>query len=271
VKTVTELLSIGEFAKVSRLSIKALRLYDGLELLTPQHVDPFSGYRYYTVEQAPRARAIYLLRSVDMPLVAIKEVLAESDPDKVRSHLARHRAALEDRLEDHERMLERVEHLIQRGALVSLHATIKEISSTPVLGVVFQGSPDAIGPNADRAYKQLFEALGTHRVTPAGAPRLAYLEVEKDPWTMEASVPVAAPPAAVDHGLVAREFPGGRVASALHRGPYDELGIAYRELQWWMSDNGYEPGWPCFDIYLNDPWETPDPADYETEICWFIE
>jgi DNA-binding transcriptional MerR regulator len=103
-ESVTELLSIGEFAKVSRLSIKALRLYDSLELLIPEEIDRVSGYRYYTVAAGPSGRAIALLRSLDMPLIAIKEVLAESDPDKVRSHLARHRAVLADRLEAHERM-----------------------------------------------------------------------------------------------------------------------------------------------------------------------
>ena len=265
----TELLSIGEFAKVSRLSIKALRLYDSLELLMPEEVDRVSGYRYYTVAQAPRARAIALLRSVDMPLVAIKEVLAESDPNKVRSHLARHRAVLADRLEAHERMLERVEHLIQRGALVPLQVTIKEIPSTPILGVEFRGSPDAIGPSADRAYQRLFEALGKREVTPAGPPRLAYLDVAGDTWTMEASVPVSSA-TAIDDDIVARDFPGGKVASTIHRGPYDELGIAYRELEKWISDNGHEPTGPCFDVYLNEPWETADPADYETEACWFI-
>jgi effector-binding domain-containing protein len=269
VKSVTELLSIGEFAKVSRLSIKALRLYDSLELLPPEEVDRVSGYRYYTVAQAPRARAISLLRSVDMPLVAIKEVLAESDPDKVRYHLARHRAVLEDRLEDHERMLQRVEHLIQRGALVPLQVTVKEIPSTPICGVVFEGSPEAIGPSADRAYARLFGALQKQGVTPAGPPRLAYLEAEGDPWTMEASVPVSSP-VRVEDDIVARDFPGGKVASAIHRGPYEELGIAYRELGKWISENGYEPAGSCFDIYLNDPWETADPADYETEACWFI-
>jgi effector-binding domain-containing protein len=267
--TVAELLSIGEFAKVSRLSIKALRLYDSLELLTPEVVDRASGYRYYAVAQAPRARAISLLRSVDMPLAAIKEVLAESDPDKIRAHLARHRAVLAARLDDHERMLQRVEHLIERGALVPLQVTVKEIPSTQVCGVEFQGSPEEIGPRADRAYARLFEALQKRGVTPAGPPRLAYVEAKKDPWTMEASVPVASAPD-VEDDVVAREFPGGTVASALHRGPYEELGMAYRELGEWMRENGYESAGPCFDIYLNDPWTTEDPADYETEICWFI-
>jgi hypothetical protein len=57
---------------------------------------------------------------------------------------------------------------------------------------------------------------------------------------MEASVPVWSP-VRVDDDIVARDFPGGKVASAIHRGPYEELGIAYRELGKWMSENGYQP------------------------------
>jgi DNA-binding transcriptional MerR regulator len=83
--TTLELVTIGQFSKVSWLSIKALRLYDELGLLEPAFIDPRTGYRYYEPAQASRARAIALLRSLDMPLLDIKDLLAESDPDKLRS------------------------------------------------------------------------------------------------------------------------------------------------------------------------------------------
>ncbi|MDQ4027186.1 MAG: GyrI-like domain-containing protein [Actinomycetota bacterium] len=121
-----------------------------------------------------------------------------------------------------------------------LQVSIKEIASTPILGVEFQGSPDAIGRSADRAYQRLFQALGKREVTPAAPPRLAYLDVAGDTWTMEASVPVSSA-TPIDDDIVARDFPGGKVASTIHRGPCDELGIAYRELEKWISENGHEP------------------------------
>jgi DNA-binding transcriptional MerR regulator len=71
----TSLLSIGAFAHRSRLSLKALRLYDELGLLTPARVDPENGYRYYVAEQVDRARLIGLLRRLDMPLARIGRVL----------------------------------------------------------------------------------------------------------------------------------------------------------------------------------------------------
>lgn len=69
------LLTIGAFAAETRLSLKALRLYDHLGLLHPAYTDPESGYRYYHSEQSGRARLIGLLRRLDMPLTRIAEVI----------------------------------------------------------------------------------------------------------------------------------------------------------------------------------------------------
>jgi DNA-binding transcriptional MerR regulator len=70
-----EEISIGEFARRSRLSLKALRLYDELGVLIPARVDVSSGYRYYDAAQLESARLIAMLRQLDFPLVAIKEML----------------------------------------------------------------------------------------------------------------------------------------------------------------------------------------------------
>ncbi|MFF5720159.1 MerR family transcriptional regulator [Streptomyces buecherae] len=70
------LLTIGAFAKASRLSPKALRLYDELGLLTPARVDPVTGYRHYAPEQLDRARLVAWLRRLGMPLARIRRVCA---------------------------------------------------------------------------------------------------------------------------------------------------------------------------------------------------
>ncbi len=67
---------IGEFARRARLSVKALRLYDELGVLVPARVDGASGYRYYDLAQLEQARLIAMLRQLDMPLTAVKDLLA---------------------------------------------------------------------------------------------------------------------------------------------------------------------------------------------------
>jgi DNA-binding transcriptional MerR regulator len=76
-----ELLSIGVFARRSRLSLKALRLYEQLGLLTPACVDEGNGYRRYREGQLTTARLVALLRRLDMPLAQVAEVVSAPGPD----------------------------------------------------------------------------------------------------------------------------------------------------------------------------------------------
>jgi DNA-binding transcriptional MerR regulator len=80
-------ISIGEFARRSRLSLKALRLYDERGVLVPARVDQASGYRYYGTDQLDRARLVVMLRELQLPLAAIKELLA-CDPADAAERIA---------------------------------------------------------------------------------------------------------------------------------------------------------------------------------------
>jgi DNA-binding transcriptional MerR regulator len=84
-----EEVSIGEFARRSRLSVKALRLYAELGVLVPARIDDASGYRYYDVAQLESARLVAMLRQLDLPLVAIKELLV-CDPVDAAEQIAAH-------------------------------------------------------------------------------------------------------------------------------------------------------------------------------------
>jgi len=84
-----EQVSIGEFARRSRLSVKALRLYDELDVLAPARVDPDSGYRYYDIDQLEDARLIAMLRQLGLPLSSIKELLVCDRADAAK-RLAAH-------------------------------------------------------------------------------------------------------------------------------------------------------------------------------------
>jgi DNA-binding transcriptional MerR regulator len=82
-------ISIGEFARRSHLSLKALRLYDERGVLVPSRVDQASGYRYYDTAQLDEARLVVMLRQLQLPLAAVKELLA-CDPDDAATRIAEH-------------------------------------------------------------------------------------------------------------------------------------------------------------------------------------
>jgi DNA-binding transcriptional MerR regulator len=82
-------ISIGEFARRSRLSLKALRLYDERGVLVPSRVGQASGYRYYDTAQLDEARLVVMLRQLQLPLAAVKELLA-CDPADAATRIAEH-------------------------------------------------------------------------------------------------------------------------------------------------------------------------------------
>jgi DNA-binding transcriptional MerR regulator len=88
-------MSIGEFARQSRLSPRALRIYDQLGLLAPAHVEAGSGYRYYVAGQLERARLIAALRQLEVPLADIGEIVVLD-----RAEAGRRVEALWSRAED---------------------------------------------------------------------------------------------------------------------------------------------------------------------------
>lgn len=128
---------IGEVARVSGLSVSALRFYDGAGVLVPAEVDPVTGYRRYADDQVRAARLIAGLRRVGMPVAEIaRAVLDLGDPEAVRRRLDRHRRRLEDGLADAQRELLRIhalldleEHLMTRITLpaAALAATLDAV------------------------------------------------------------------------------------------------------------------------------------------------
>ena len=111
-----QLLTIGEFAHQTRLTAKALRIYDEIGLLRPTDIDPASGHRRYGAGQVRRARLIGMLRGADMSLAEIGLLLADLDRDRklATARLERHLIELEAR------------HSSRRFLIRHIHAILRE-------------------------------------------------------------------------------------------------------------------------------------------------
>lgn len=268
-----DLLSIGRFSRICRLSVKALRHYDELGLLRPALVDPRSGYRYYSVSQAAEAERIRLLRSLDMPTDEVLEVLRAEDSARVRELLASHRERLAARIEEARRMSEFLLRLIEDEEAVMSSYTIqtKQLPAQQVLSLRRHTELARIGEVMGPAFGQLFAYLGRLAETPAGPPLVLYHgeEFDERDVDLEIAVPVARPLSG-EGELLGRELPAGEAICTLHCGPYDQIGTAYRALGEWMEANDKAPAGPAREIYLVGPQQAPSPADYRTEVCWPI-
>ena len=105
------LLPIGRFARLSGLTVKALRHYDALGLLSPARIDPTTRHRWYSPDQLEPGRRIRRLRELDLPLPAVRAALAA--PDGGRELLIAYRRDVEARLARDQRILHGLVHLIE--------------------------------------------------------------------------------------------------------------------------------------------------------------
>jgi DNA-binding transcriptional MerR regulator len=109
-----DLLTVGRFARLARLTPKAVRHYDRVGLLVPAVVDPANGYRRYRPDQVPTARLIAQLRRLDLPLDEVRRLLPlADDPDAFGAALAAHRRRLDAHLVRARRILHELDHLIK--------------------------------------------------------------------------------------------------------------------------------------------------------------
>ena len=127
-----EEVSIGEFARRSRLSIKALRLYDKRGVLMPARVDEASGYRYYDVAQLEDAHFVAMLRQLDFRLATIRKLVA-CDPVDAADQIAAHWRKVESA---HDARRELADYLVNRlsgKSYVMYEVATREIPERRVL------------------------------------------------------------------------------------------------------------------------------------------
>src|SRR6516164_11376501 len=138
--------SIGEFSRITGLTIKTLRFYHEEQLLVPASIDPQTGYRRYDARQVETARAITFLRSLDISVRDIKEILQSSGDEQVIDLLERQHAALNEKIRHMKTAARSLEQFIseERQAMAmsqSISFDVQEKTLPPMLiaGVRMKG------------------------------------------------------------------------------------------------------------------------------------
>jgi DNA-binding transcriptional MerR regulator len=257
-----ELMPIGRFARRCRLSVKQLRHYDELGLLRPAWVDPDSGYRYYQAEQAREALSIGLLRSLDVPLPAIGQVLAGRGVVEVLG-------AVKDRLEAdlvrRRRMLATLNRVLTEG-LPRAEVRLTREQARRVAVTTAVGAVEEIGAVTTDCVARLGQALAAAGKQPRG-PLVGLFPLD---LTDQVTIRVAAE---VDQDVAgtAREIlDGGRFAVATHVGPYDQLSLTAHALLSWIGEHGHTVGGGLREFYISDPRRTA-PEQLVTQLMLKIE
>lgn len=125
-----------------------------------------------------------------------------------------------------------------------------------------QDLPQVLG----KAFGAIAQYLGELGRQPAGPPFVAYHNMDMQDLDVEIGFPVPGKLPGRDD-IKASEIPGGRAATCLYVGPYSDIGPAYNALSQWMKENGHEPTGVAYEMYLDDPDQTP-PEELKTQILF---
>ncbi|MFI9405863.1 MerR family transcriptional regulator [Nocardia sp. NPDC052316] len=267
----TATVSIGEFARLTYLTVKTLRYYHDIELLEPVEVDACSGYRRYSTDQVAQAHLIRRLRQLDMPLPEIKAVLAAPDDDIRNAALRAHLARMEAELARTRAVVASLRSLLTPAAPIAVE--YRSIPAFPALAVAEVVSRADIGPWCAAAFPLLHQTLSAAGLEPAGVDGATYAMefFENDIGEVIAYVPI--PPAAriepVGRSSVI-ELPARRFAIALHEGDFEDFDRTYGALGSHVAEHGGALAEPVRERYLLSPGDTDDPNTYRTEVCWPI-
>jgi len=265
--------TIGDFSKITGLTVKTLRFYHEQGLLTPTSVDEETSYRYYDRSKIETARIITCLRSLDFTLEEIREVLKSAGDDAdLREIMERQKAVLDTRIRRSREILRSLRQFLSqeeemRRIMAQAPFQIEEKIADPIriAGIRTKGRYADCGA----AFARIGKRFGR---TVCGKPMLLHYDAEyrEDDADYEACMPVRAGNSS--DGISVRELGGGRCISLMHQGPYDQLGRSYAKILDYIRGKGHEVLVPTREIYHKGPGMIfrGNPRNYLTEIQMLI-
>ena len=242
------MLKIGEFSKLSRVSVRMLRHYDEIGLLKPAEIDRFTDYRYYREDQLPIAGRIAALKDMGFSLADIVRILEAYDDREKLLDAARKRLRKEEDMSYNvtlktipERYAATIRMIIPRyedegmiwGKLTEETCRMNLVEDDPCLCAVTY---------LDGEYKEENVDMMAWKTVRGNYPDTEHVKF--------------------------RTLPEVTVASCTYQGSYTQITDVYAAVIAWMEANGYEPAGPMFNIYHVSPHETQNPDEFVTEICY---
>jgi DNA-binding transcriptional MerR regulator len=249
------MLRIGDFARLSQTTVKALRFYDEIGLLKPTSVDRTTGYRYYAPHLLTRLNRILALKELGFSLAEVAALVqTDLSDEQVRHSLVRKRAELSQRITREQAQLAQVDAWLQQlrgsagagsGAAADPLVVLKQ---TPVQLVASVRAVLASYDEAEELFNELQHHLRRHQrsgqraaIWHACAHSGAQIDCEVLIW-LNQRVP--------EKGRVrVYELPASTAASVIHQGEDETIEQSYRVARRWIKAQGYTLAGPNREVY----------------------
>jgi DNA-binding transcriptional MerR regulator len=262
-----DLLTIGDFSRMTFLTVKALRHYHEVGLLEPDRIDTHSGYRYYRPEQVTEARMIRRLRDLDLPVDEVRAVLAAPDEATRNQVIVAHLERMSRQLEQTRETVDSLRRILSHtGPKIPVERRDQGALTTLAIREVVDGEVAVSWwMEAFTELHRLVRTSGARRTGPDGAvfPTGFFTDGKAE---LVAFVPVDAVPSL--SGRAERvDLPAARYAVATYDGPMVDLDSAYTALGWSVTEQAIAADGPVLERYL-PLGDEDDLMAHRTEVCW---
>ena len=165
------------------------------------------------------------------------------------------------------------DHTTRKEPAVAYEFETRQLPTTPVLYQARRVATDEVSAALAECLPAVFGYVVEQGLAMAGPPYVRYVDTSPAFVSIEGGIPLMNPPAPPpsDLGIIAGELPGGPALVTVHGGPYDTLGEAHVALDRHMAEQAMTPAGAPWEVYITDPGDVPDPADWVTEVLWPIE
>jgi DNA-binding transcriptional MerR regulator len=252
---VETLVAIGDFSKMTYISVKALRHYHDVGLLEPADIDPSTGYRRYATSQVPVAQAIRRFRDLDMPLEEIRLVLAAPDSATGSRALLRHLERMQHQLEQTQRTVSSLQEVLSGQIDAAGRVEIRRLDAVHVLSETARVRFEECSTWLPEAFQRLHHEANRSGASVTGSDGALYSSefFEDDLGDVTAFIPV---PDGVHGGTT---LPACTVAILTHDGPFEDLDRTYGALGSVVAERGIAGTGPIREHYLTES---------RTDVCW---
>ena len=264
----TTQLSIGDFSRMTYLSIKSLRRYHDMGLLEPAYVDQDTGYRYYEAFQVPLGQVIRRFRDLEMPLDQLKEVLHTPDAAVRNKLIIEHLDRMESALRQTQQTVASLRSLLERPQ-AAIAVEYRIVAAAAAIAIAEPVRSADIGAWWGEAFDELHRVLAVSSAVRAGSDGALYANeyFEQELGEVTAFVPVTGRPVLSGRARLV-ELPAAELAVTVHHGAISELDQTYGALGTYVAEREIGVQGPIRENYVTGPAAPGAEPVHRTEVCW---
>ncbi|MBZ9689613.1 MerR family transcriptional regulator [Clostridium estertheticum] len=241
---------IGDFSKITNLTVKALRYYDEENILNPSYRCEENSYRFYDDNDFKKAELIVLLRELNFSISEIKDVMNICEDKADLSYILEEKKDMVNKnIMEEKALLKKISLYIKPNLLeddgVNYIIQVKDIPAIKVAAIRYKGKYSDCGKHMGRIYKAI-------KGDAKGEPFNCYYDGEyKEEADIETCVPISKQ--VYDSVVTIVELPQIRAVSTIHNGTYESINMAYKAIFDYAKGKNISCLTPSREIYIKGP------------------